>query len=110
MLPMFCRVEKRIEPRCRAEWRITLENLRRDFPLLLPGEEDVLRPYGIIRKAAAMIPRDAIITSDVGQHQMWVAQTFPFSYPRQWLTSGGLGTMGFGLPARSALRWPSRTG
>ena len=42
---------------------------------------------------------NAVVTSDVGQHQMWVAQAFPFARPRQWLTSGGLGTMGFGLPA-----------
>ena len=46
-----------------------------------------------------LLPDDAIVTTDVGQHQMWVAQAFPFTRPRQWLTSGGLGTMGFGLPA-----------
>src|SRR6202043_1256702 len=42
---------------------------------------------------------DCIIATDVGQHQMWVAQMFPFEHPRSWLTSGGLGTMGYGLPA-----------
>src|SRR6202030_3639818 len=80
-------------------------------PLVLCGGGDPLRPYGVIRAAAQMIPKDAIITSDVGQHQMWVAQAFPFSYPRQWLTSGGLGTMGFGLPAAigAALAMPDRT-
>ena len=52
---------------------------------------------------------DAIITSDVGQHQMWAAQYYHFSEPRRWLNSGGLGTMGFGLPRRSAPRSAART-
>jgi len=58
-----------------------------------------LQPYGAIRETAALAGEDAIVTTDVGQHQMWAAQAYPFSSPRQWLTSGGLGTMGFGLPA-----------
>jgi acetolactate synthase-1/2/3 large subunit len=51
------------------------------------------------------------VTTDVGQHQMWVAQAYPFRRPRQWLTSGGLGTMGFGVPAAigAALAAPERT-
>jgi acetolactate synthase I/II/III large subunit len=54
---------------------------------------------------------DAIVTTDVGQHQMWTAQVYPFSRPRQLLTSGGLGTMGFGLPTAigAALACPERT-
>ena len=72
--------------------------------------DDPLRPYGIIRAAAALLPEDAIITTDVGQHQMWAAQAYPFTRPRQWLTSGGLGTMGFGLPAAigAAIACPGR--
>jgi len=56
------------------------------------------------------VSADCIVTSDVGQHQMYVAQAFPFGFPRQWLTSGGLGTMGFGLPAAigAALAMPGR--
>jgi acetolactate synthase-1/2/3 large subunit len=57
-----------------------------------------------------MLPEDAIVTTDVGQHQMWVAQAYPFSHPRTLLTSGGLGSMGFGLPAAigAALATPGR--
>src|SRR5690606_12956572 len=52
-----------------------------------------------------------IVTTDVGQHQMWVAQAYPFRRPRQWMTSGGLGTMGFGVPTAmgAALAEPDRT-
>src|SRR5262249_19469820 len=83
----------------RAPWIERLEQLRATHPLAMPGAADPLQPYGIIRSTAALVADDAIVTSDVGQHQMWVAQAFPFARPRQWLTSGGLGTMGFGLPA-----------
>jgi acetolactate synthase-1/2/3 large subunit len=77
----------------------------------MPGADDPLRPYGIVRTVAALLPDDSIVTTDVGQHQMWVAQAYPFKRPRQWLTSGGLGTMGFGLPAAigAALACPGRT-
>lgn len=59
---------------------------------------------------AACVDDEAIITTDVGQHQMWTAQAYPLNRPRQWLTSGGLGTMGFGLPAAigAALANPQR--
>jgi len=56
-------------------------------------------PVSIIKRIASSAPKDAIITTDVGQHQMWVARTYPFAVGRTFLTSGGLGTMGFGLPA-----------
>ncbi|MBI3786203.1 MAG: biosynthetic-type acetolactate synthase large subunit, partial [Deltaproteobacteria bacterium] len=94
----------------RRDWRQHVDAVRREHPLITPGDDDPLQPYGIIRHAAALAGDDAIITSDVGQHQMWVAQAYPFSRPRQWLTSGGLGTMGFGLPAAigAALAEPDR--
>ncbi len=62
-------------------------------------EGEPLKPQWVIETLGKMLPKDAVIVTDVGQHQMWVAQFYPFSYPRQLLTSGGLGTMGFGLPA-----------
>ncbi len=95
----------------RHAWLLHMGRLRAAHPLAMPGADDPLAPYGIIRHVAALVGDDAIVTSDVGQHQMWVAQAFPFSRPRQWLTSGGLGTMGFGLPAAigAALAQPDRT-
>jgi acetolactate synthase-1/2/3 large subunit len=64
----------------------------------------------MIRSIGSIMPEDTIITTDVGQHQMWVAQAYPFSEPRTFLTSGGLGTMGFGLPVAigAALAAPDR--
>jgi len=95
----------------RREWMRRVHQLRAAYPLATPGDGDPLQPYGIIRHTAALLDGDAIVTSDVGQHQMWVAQAFPFTWPRQWLTSGGLGTMGFGLPAAigAALAHPAKT-
>jgi acetolactate synthase I/II/III large subunit len=95
----------------RREWLRRVARLRATHPLVMPGADDPLDPYGIIRATAAYLPPDAIVTTDVGQHQMWAAQAYPLARPRQWLTSGGLGTMGFGLPAAigAALALPDRT-
>jgi acetolactate synthase-1/2/3 large subunit len=64
-----------------------------------------------VHAVASQLDDDALVTTDVGQHQMWVAQAYPLRRARQWLTSGGLGTMGFGLPAAigAALAHPERT-
>jgi acetolactate synthase-1/2/3 large subunit len=100
----------RIAHRERADWRRRVDALKKRHPLKTPGRDDVRQPYGLIAAAAEYIGRDAIVTTDVGQHQMWVAQSYPFERPRGWLTSGGLGTMGFGLPAAigAALAAPER--
>jgi acetolactate synthase-1/2/3 large subunit len=100
-----------IARRSRSEWLAEVGALRRRHPLAMPGAADPLQPYGIVRRVAALSGADVVVTSDVGQHQMWVAQAFPFAAPRQWLTSGGLGTMGFGLPAAigAALARPRTT-
>ena len=69
-----------------------------------------VNPSVLIRAIASIVGPDAIVTTDVGQHQMWVAQHYPFIRPRTFLTSGGLGTMGFGLPAAigAALACPGK--
>ncbi len=103
-------LEPLLRPASRPTWIGRLTHLRDTHPLTMPGADDPLQPYGIVRRTAALVGSDAVVTSDVGQHQMWVAQAFPFRRPRQWLTSGGLGTMGFGLPAAigAALAAPER--
>lgn len=105
------RLDPLIESQVRQQWIAHMSGLRTAHPLAMAGADDPSQPYGIIRGTAACLDERAIITSDVGQHQMWVAQAFPFTRPRHWLTSGGLGTMGFGLPAAigAALALPDRT-
>ena len=88
-----------IEPAERAEWTARLRELRSRHPLRRSAAFGALEPLGLLERAAARLGPDVVVTTDVGQHQMWVAQVWPFARPRQLLTSGGLGTMGFGLPA-----------
>jgi acetolactate synthase-1/2/3 large subunit len=90
---------KRIAPVQRTLWLSRVNQLKCGHPLQTPGLNDPCSPYGIVQAVGALAPADAIVTTDVGQHQMWVAQRFAFKRPDRWLTSGGLGTMGFGLPA-----------
>lgn len=90
---------KRVQPTQRALWLSRVNQLKQGHPLRTPGCRELCSPYGIVQTVGALAPDDVIVTTDVGQHQMWVAQRFPFMRPDRWLTSGGLGTMGFGLPA-----------
>jgi acetolactate synthase-1/2/3 large subunit len=82
----------------RSEWLETITKLKEEFYFKMPSEKEILHPLNIIKNVSKIVPDDSIISTDVGQHQMWVAQVYPFSKPRSFLTSGGLGTMGFGLP------------
>lgn len=88
-----------IDAQPRDAWRSKVAELQQEFPSAIPQAGDPLSHYGLINAVAACVDDNAIITTDVGQHQMWAAQAYPLNRPRQWLTSGGLGTMGFGLPA-----------
>jgi len=102
---------KRVPQMRRPQWLARIEALRAEFPLHMPHRSRTCSPYGIVHAVGVLAPEDAIVTTDVGQHQMWVAQAFPFQRPDRWLTSGGLGTMGFGLPAAigASLTAPSAT-
>jgi acetolactate synthase-1/2/3 large subunit len=80
-------------------WRETINNFDALHPLTYHEDSDRLKPQWVIQRVGELLGDDANISTDVGQHQMWTAQFYPFSRPRQWITSGGLGTMGFGFPA-----------
>ena len=82
-----------------SEWREILANYGKLNPTFYDDSDEVLKPQWVVEQTAKIAGKDAVISTDVGQHQMWVAQFYPFNRPRQLITSGGLGTMGYGLPA-----------
>lgn len=84
---------------CTSEWVQHLEKYKKLHPLKYSDSDEVLKPQWVIEKIGKILGDRALIVTDVGQHQMWAAQFYPFSFSRQFITSGGLGTMGFGLPA-----------
>ncbi len=95
----------------RRDWIARVADIKDSMPYVkAPLNGDIFHPLRIIDEVAASVPEDTIITTDVGQHQMWVAMKYPFRRSRTFLTSGGLGTMGFGVPAAigAALAWPGR--
>ncbi|MDD2334963.1 MAG: biosynthetic-type acetolactate synthase large subunit [Geobacteraceae bacterium] len=80
-------------------WLAEIDGWKAKHPLSYKESSEVIKPQSVIRKLRELCDPDAIIATDVGQHQMWTAQFFTFTKPRTLLTSGGLGTMGYGLPA-----------
>jgi acetolactate synthase-1/2/3 large subunit len=86
------------ESKQEKDWVDRVAHLKQSYPLQY-HHDDQLRPQYIIEKLYESTKENSIIVTDVGQHQMWVAQYYQFNYPRSFITSGGLGTMGFGLPA-----------
>lgn len=82
-----------------ADWRAEIEAQRQKFPMRYPDREDVIAPQHAVEVVYEETKGEAIITTGVGQHQMFAAQWYPLPEPRRWVTSGGLGSMGFGLPS-----------
>ncbi|KFZ45112.1 acetolactate synthase catalytic subunit [Smithella sp. D17] len=83
----------------RQEWLAEITEWKEKVPLTYCQNGKVIKPQFVIETLYKLTKGDAIITTEVGQHQMWTAQFFPFDKPNTFVTSGGLGTMGFGLPA-----------
>ncbi len=81
-----------------ANWWKQIDEWRKTDCLAFAQSGDVIKPQAVVQKVWELTRGDAFITSDVGQHQMWAAQYYPFDKPRRWINSGGLGTMGVGLP------------
>ncbi len=92
-------LQKLIEPNEHVEWINQLEQWRKDHPITDIKGGDALLPQYIIEQIYEATGGDSIVVTGVGQHQMWTAQHFTFSKPNHFISSGGLGTMGFGLPA-----------
>jgi acetolactate synthase-1/2/3 large subunit len=99
------------DPARLAEWWSRIEGWRERYPLKYEDSADAeIKPQYMIQALYEATGGEAIISSDVGQHQMWTAQYYDFPAPRRWINSGGLGTMGFGLPAAmgAAIGCPDR--
>jgi len=92
------------------EWWAKIAEWKKHAPLAYERSETVIKPQHLIEELYNLTDGDAIISTDVGQHQMWLAQFYPFRGPRQSITSGGLGTMGFGFPSAlgAQLAFPDR--
>ncbi len=93
------------------EWRAKLKASKAQYPFRYKDSDTELKPQWVVELIHETTGGDAIVTTDVGQHQMWAAQYYPFNKPRSWVTSGGLGTMGFGFPSAigAQMAQPDRT-
>ncbi len=95
----LCAVSQQVRLQDRAAWNSRITELKAAHPMVPPVFPSMFNPVQLIERLGELCGPETIITTDVGQHQMWVAQAYPFRRPRTFQTSGGLGTMGFGLPA-----------
>ena len=96
----YVQQEARHDDASRSAWMNRINGWLDEFPYQVDDDEPgVIAPQNVIRSVYDITGGDAIVATEVGQHQMWAAQFYRFEQPRKWITSGGLGTMGFGLPA-----------
>ena len=90
---------RRPDAQALSEWWEQIHRWKSIDCLAYCRSETLIKPQSVLQKLYEVTNGDAYVTSDVGQHQMWAAQFYPFDKPRRWINSGGLGTMGFGMPA-----------
>jgi acetolactate synthase-1/2/3 large subunit len=88
-----------IEKKDRSDWVKHLEEYKNKYPLEFEDSNEVIKPQRFLKRLYEITQGKAIVSTDVGQHQMWTAQYYLFDEPNRWITSGGLGAMGFGFPA-----------
>jgi acetolactate synthase I/II/III large subunit len=91
-----------------SDWHRHCDELRTKYAMNYDRDSALIQPYYVIEEINRLTRGEAIITTGVGQHQMWAAQYFDFRSPRLWLTSGSMGTMGFGLPAAVGAQYAQR--
>ena len=96
ILPELTKAVKKLEHK---EWVTQVDEWKREYSLTFRDSDTEIKPQYVVRKISEMVKDDTIITTEVGQNQMWAAQFYSFRMPRTFLSSGGLGTMGYGLPA-----------
>ncbi|MCW9708027.1 biosynthetic-type acetolactate synthase large subunit [Fodinibius salsisoli] len=92
------------------DWWDTINTWKKEHPLIIPESSDTIKPQLMVQRISEVTNGEAIVVTDVGQHQMWAAQHYTFNHPQSFLSSGGLGTMGYGFPAAmgAALGCPDR--
>ena len=95
---------KQVDSEKYVPWLETIDSFDQLHPLAYKEDTGNIKPQWVIQRIGELLGDDANISTDVGQHQMWSAQFYPFSRPRQWISSGGLGTMGFGFPAAMGVK------
>ncbi len=101
------------DPKAMVEWWTEINGWRKKNCLAYTNSDTIIKPQYALERLRAHLEkdkRDAFITTEVGQHQMWAAQFLPFNAPNRWMTSGGLGTMGYGLPAAIGTQVGNRDG
>ncbi len=93
-----------VESKKYKAWRETVQNFAKLHPLAYHEDTERLKPQWVVQRVGELLGDSANISTDVGQHQMWTGQFYPFTRPRQFISSGGLGTMGFGFPAAMGVK------
>ena len=98
-------INKKLKPQNIDKWWDEINEWRKKDSFKYTQGDDVIKPQFVIDRLYDITKGDAFITSDVGQHQMWAAQLYKFNKPKRWINSGGLGTMGFGLPSAMGVQF-----